>query len=1836
MKAIASYCLRICILLSAVMALTACGGGGSGGDAGGGAPGGGDPLTGSGVKGPLAHAVVSLYNFDGSRDNFRGLDPVVTGTTDAAAAMVGVQLPRNNRRLTLPLIVELTSDAATVDLSTGRPPVVPTLRTVITAERLAAVRGGEAVYATPLTTLAVDLAIARSGPGASAETFTSNLASAASLVKAAFGFGMSQTIDIYRAAPVLKAGATSLDAQSQVAEYRTAIEATAAVVVELRKSISKVKPNSSVNNDQILAALALDLADGVIDGARDGTAPAALRDVVGIDAVVTTDPATLKVPDTAISLSDIEQILVAEAAVTCGCSDAGAVSNYLADGSVDVQPAPVNPIVGTNPSLPKLTLLSAAAISDTSVLLKFSEALSASAEKVGNYQILKSGGGEVLAITGVVRTDLDTGVILVTAPQEDVAYRVVVRDVGAKATGVPIDSVENERTFLGMAAETAVGEPPRVVGAISQGNTKVIVTFSKPMGDSAGNELNYEITQDNVNPEVGALGIVSARLVGADRTVVELTTLSQNEVSYTVKAVNVTDLYGQQLDVQIKNSGVFIADSAAFAGTAPGGVEFVDTDGDGLSDNEEQKGWTVSIVLVDGSTVTREVTGSAFYEDTDNDGLSDREELALHTDPRDRDTDDDLLSDAYEFNAVFTDPLNQDTDGDTLSDWLETDFFRTSPLLADTDGDQINDDLEVILATRNASVADLPQPTIEILSTDLQLNVKFEETDQTATRDLESRQINTTLTQSSEKSNSRTNTTANEVTTKLTVGAEWSSGGATNIVDAAFPRVKASTSFEAGYSSNWSSSWTEESSRSTQNEYAKSLNTEAEVSEESTVSRTVESASISAAVMLGSLGDIAFNMSNIQITALVPDIRDPSVFLPVATLVPEIPAGSTIENSYTLGPLVAERGPIVFINREVFPAQVERLMKDPTGVIFKISNYNITDELGRDFAFTSQDIVDRTAPVNLDFGTVDTDGDGLGDGTETYRVATSLGVRIGDVAATLASQSGKTEAEVRTIYGLQPDDVETRVAFGLDGGALGVKFQDIMENILDLKHYDEDTVASGSLTPTEQATSYSTAFVGGIERVVRIRQTRNNEPSTPFKRWGTLTPDGLLIGGELSLSDADIAAPDDDRLLPSRGVTLAYVQDIDGDNIPARLEVMHSCRDDDKDSDNDGLSDRLEVFGPRRELTPEGIVVISDPDEQWNINIVARGSYPGFSGCRTVDSDLDGLRDYEEYMGGLFRRESTPEGDVPKRFAFAEISGATGALRGIEPSFDVRVLQDPANFRVMSEDGTSYVPLAATALPVPGDPSRATGAVLTFAEPLEAGVTYVINILDPGKHWWLKQAGGSFSRQGRTDAKAQDTDGDGLTDYQELTGYKIALFFPQVPESACTADPDPDAPENSVICTSDPLNPDSDGDTLQDGGEVALRSDPSIDDGEAVVDLDGDGLLGGEESFGWDVVSRWLVDFSVFTSETGNLLTDSGEIISSIGSPKRLAVTTRCSAAANGVTGLPGSGECYVHEEQLVSSDSFDKDTDNDGLTDLVERDLGLHPRDADSDNDGRSDFEEHFGFPKGRANQLIVVSDPLNYDSDFDEVSDGKELVAYTVGPVINKSGIRQPTYTVTTDPNGETDSDTLSDFAERSAKTDASANDTDGDGLNDASEIRAGSDPLRADQFCVAAQFTKVSQTNTDCDGLAKDNGAEITGNMLIDGIGVGQLDKNLSANVEEQISNLDSVYVLLVKDGQSVTFSSSTIRECDNKPFETPVEGKPDGEISALCKAFAAFSNVDYTLSFDDYLSGQTDFKAPKVKTKEGGELCDLEFTVSITPVTDSVVNSASEGEKFCQEQ
>jgi hypothetical protein len=77
--------------------------------------------------------------------------------------------------------------------------------------------------------------------------------------------------------------------------------------------------------------------------------------------------------------------------------------------------------------------------------------------------------------------------------------------------------------------------------------------------------------------------------------------------------------------------------------------------------------------------------------DSDGDGLADDDESTKGTDPFNKDSDRDGLSDFEEVITTLTDPLNPDTDFDSLTDGEEIKKYKSNPLKRDSDGGGVDD-----------------------------------------------------------------------------------------------------------------------------------------------------------------------------------------------------------------------------------------------------------------------------------------------------------------------------------------------------------------------------------------------------------------------------------------------------------------------------------------------------------------------------------------------------------------------------------------------------------------------------------------------------------------------------------------------------------------------------------------------------------------------------------------------------------------------------------------------------------------------------------------------------------------------------------------------------------------------------------------------------------------------------------------------------------------------------------------------------------------------------------------------------------------------------------------
>jgi len=139
---------------------------------------------------------------------------------------------------------------------------------------------------------------------------------------------------------------------------------------------------------------------------------------------------------------------------------------------------------------------------------------------------------------------------------------------------------------------------------------------------------------------------------------------------------------------------------------------WTDSDGDELTDYEEEKGWDVIVYDCYGNKLySYHVTSDPNLADSDGDGLADYEEkegwlvwinesywYTARSDPMSADRDGDGLTD-YEEKQAGTDPNRDDTDCDSAwdtNDWFEV-TYGLDPLDPDTDDDGITDGEEMDL-----------------------------------------------------------------------------------------------------------------------------------------------------------------------------------------------------------------------------------------------------------------------------------------------------------------------------------------------------------------------------------------------------------------------------------------------------------------------------------------------------------------------------------------------------------------------------------------------------------------------------------------------------------------------------------------------------------------------------------------------------------------------------------------------------------------------------------------------------------------------------------------------------------------------------------------------------------------------------------------------------------------------------------------------------------------------------------------------------------------------------------------------------------------------------------
>lgn len=427
-----------------------------------------------------------------------------------------------------------------------------------------------------------------------------------------------------------------------------------------------------------------------------------------------------------------------------------------------------------------------------------------------------------------------------------------------------------------------------------------------------------------------------------------------------------------------------------------------------------------------------------------------------------------------------------------------------------------------------------------------------------------------------------------------------------------------------------------------------------------------------------------------------------------------------------------------------------------------------------------------------------------------------------------------------------------------------------------------------------------------------------------------------------------------------------------------------------------------------------------DPDNDGATNGVEeiRGTNP--IGVGSEDSDNDGLTDEEEINGGV-TLPTNPDSDGDGLNDFAEVRRIIPCRGGIPYPDDYE--SNPTH-QDNDDDGVA-------------DGYDTDGDGLNDFEELCGD--YMTNPAD------------------------EDTDDDDVTDYDEINGYDTQTIV--------------NGENPPHIAFTDPTNPDSDGDGLEDGAERDGNPPSGYRTYPDDRDTDDDGL-----EDGYEISSPYDISPTEEDSDFDDLK-DQSEIQDD----------------GNGRNDNP-RGDA---DPEIANTDGPENEQVLEGLLcnlrDGEERNFwGTSPSHLDTDDDGLTDCEEVRGYP----------TDPVNPDSDGDGYDDGVEVEAYCdpMDPAITPAGgdcdedldgdglpdqwelrywdpftdyddqddndgdqcNNMCEYIQATNPlNPDTDGDGRTDWEEPSQEpySDPLDEDTDDDGLWDGDELTYNTDPRAAD---------------------------------------------------------------------------------------------------------------------------------------------------------------------------
>jgi choice-of-anchor A domain-containing protein len=566
--------------------------------------------------------------------------------------------------------------------------------------------------------------------------------------------------------------------------------------------------------------------------------------------------------------------------------------------------------------------------------------------------------------------------------------------------------------------------------------------------------------------------------------------------------------------------------------------------------------------------------------------------------------------------------------------------------------------------------------------------------------------------------------------------------------------------------------------------------------------------------------------------------------------------------------------------------------------------------------------------------------------------------------------------------------------------------------------------------------------------------------------------------------ESDETSPIVTDTAPADGIADIIFADTDGDGIPNTT---------DKDDDGDGINDSDEALIGTNPL-------LFDTDGDGNSDGVDDFDGDGISNDDESDETSPNITDTTPIDGNpdiTFVIPTDTDGDG--------INDADEALIGTNPLlFDTDGDGNSDGVDDFDGDGISNDDESDETSPIVTDTAPADGiADIVFADTDGDGIPNTTDKDDDGDG--INDADEALIG---TNPILFDTDGDGNSDgLDDFDGDGISNDDESDETSPIITDTTPvdGNPDITFVIPTD-----TDGDGINDTDEALIGTNPLLFDtdgdgnSDGLDDFDGDGISNADESdetslivtdttpvdgnpditFGTDTDGDGIPD-NTDTDDDGDGINDADEAL--IGT-NPLLFDTDGDGNSDGVDDFDGDGISNGDESDQTSPNETDT-APNDGNPDITFADTdgdGIpNTTDTDDDGDGIND-----------ADEALIVTNPLLFDTDGDGNSDGVDDFDGDGISNDDESDETSPNETDTAPNDGNPDitfADTDGDSIQNNIDTD-----DDGDGINDADEALIATNPLL---FDTDGDGNSDGVDDYDNDGITNDDESDETSPIVTD---------------------------------------------------------------------------------------------------------------------------------------